>query len=77
MRWIIDYKTSAHEGSGIENFLENEKLRYQAQLERYARMLAQTDERPIRLALYFPLLNGWKEWHAPEIKRRQASFFEY
>jgi hypothetical protein len=45
-------------------------------LERYARLLAQQDERPIRLGLYFPLLQAWREWAAPTIQRRQGSLFE-
>lgn len=61
-RWIIDYKTSAHEGGGIEDFLDREQQRYRAQLERYARILAQIDPRPVRLGLYFPLFGGWREW---------------
>jgi len=76
VRWIIDYKTGEHTGGSLENFLENEKDRYQPQLERYARLLAQQDERPIRLGLYFPLLQAWREWAAPTIQRRQASLFE-
>jgi ATP-dependent exoDNAse (exonuclease V) beta subunit len=62
VRWIIDYKTSAHEGAGLAAFLENEKLRYREQLERYARLLGLTETRPIRVGLYFPLLRGWVEW---------------
>lgn len=62
VRWIIDYKTSTHEGSGREEFLDREQERYRAQLERYARVLAKLDPRPIRLGLYFPLLGGWREW---------------
>ena len=75
VRWIIDYKTSSHEGGDVEAFLDNEKMRYQPKLERYARLLAQEEERPIRLALYFPLLNGWREWAAATALRRQMSLF--
>jgi ATP-dependent helicase/nuclease subunit A len=75
-RWIIDYKTSAHTGAGVEEFLDNERLRYRPQLERYARLLAQRESRPIRLALYFPLLAGWREWSAPDFELHQASLFE-
>ncbi len=63
VRWIIDYKTSAHEGSNPERFLDNERERYRGQLERYAALLRLSGEsRPIRLALYFPLQQGWREW---------------
>jgi len=62
VRWIVDYKTSEHRGGRIEAFLENEKTRYRDQLERYARVLAMTESRPIRVGLYFPLLRRWIEW---------------
>ena len=65
VRWIIDYKTGSHEGGGLEKFLDTEKERYQDQLERYARLMIQRDSRPVRLALYFPLLGGWREWSVP------------
>ena len=65
VRWIIDYKTGSHEGGGLEKFLDTEKERYQDQLERYARLMIQRDSRPVRLALYFPLLGGWREWPMP------------
>lgn len=62
VRWIIDYKTSAHEGGGVEAFLDNEKQEYQKKMEEYAALLSAMDDRPIRLGLYFPLLSGWREW---------------
>ncbi len=65
VRWIVDFKTSAHEGGGLDEFLDNELLRYRKQLERYAMLLSAMDERPVRLGLYFPLLGGWREWSAP------------
>jgi ATP-dependent exoDNAse (exonuclease V) beta subunit len=76
VRWIIDYKTSDHQGSDVDAFLDNERTRYQEQLERYARLLFQRDARPIRLGLYFPLLSGWREWAAQVVLRKQASLFE-
>jgi ATP-dependent exoDNAse (exonuclease V) beta subunit len=76
VRWIIDYKTSDHQGSDLENFFEAEKERYKEQLERYARLMFQRNERPIRLGLYFPLLGGWREWGAPVVLRKQATLFE-
>jgi ATP-dependent exoDNAse (exonuclease V) beta subunit len=62
IRWIVDYKTGMHEGADLESFLDNEQARYREQLERYAALLAQAGTQPIRLALYFPLLQGWREW---------------
>ncbi|MFQ5634329.1 MAG: UvrD-helicase domain-containing protein [Gammaproteobacteria bacterium] len=55
-RWIIDYKTSSHEGSHADAFLASESERYRPQLRRYRDAMAQLDDRPIRTALYFPLL---------------------
>jgi len=76
VRWIIDYKTSEHLGSDVEAFLNSEQNRYREQLERYARLLFQQDGRPIRLALYFPLLGGWREWPAAVLLHQQATLFE-
>jgi ATP-dependent exoDNAse (exonuclease V) beta subunit len=61
IRWIVDYKTSSHEGAGLEAFLNNERERYRGQLELYRRIFAALERRPVRAALYFPLLNGWRE----------------
>ncbi len=71
VRWIIDFKTGRHEGGSIEAFLDREVLRYREQLERYARIVRELDSRPnpipIRLALYFPLVEGgWREWQYSE-----------
>lgn len=50
IRWIIDYKTG------------EPSPEYEAQLERYAQLLQHLDPRPIRLGLFFPLTNAWREW---------------
>lgn len=66
VRWIVDFKTGRHEGADPAQFLDRERERYRAQLERYARFvraLAPGDPVPIRLALYHPLVpDGWREW---------------
>ncbi len=62
VRWIIDYKTGAHEGGGLEAFLDREQARYREQLEGYAALFSRRESRPIKLGLYFPLLAGWREW---------------
>jgi hypothetical protein len=56
-RWIVDFKTSRHEGAGLEEFLDEQKRRYAAQLDAYAAAFERA-----RLGLYFPLLRGWREW---------------
>jgi len=66
VRWIIDYKTSAHQGGEIETFLDRESERYRDQLEKYARLMSGLEARSTRVALYFPLLGAWREW-APEL----------
>jgi hypothetical protein len=63
VRWIVDFKTGRHEGGGVEAFLAREVDRYRGQLERYARVVRALDARPIKLALYYPLVEGgWREW---------------
>jgi len=57
--WIVDYKTSGHEGADVEGFLDEERKRYHEQLERYAAALGKPGA---RRGLYFPLLKGWREW---------------
>jgi ATP-dependent exoDNAse (exonuclease V) beta subunit len=61
-RWIVDYKTSSHEGTDVEGFLDRERERYRAQLKRYAQALSLRDE--TMLGLYFPLLGGWRQWRS-------------
>ena len=62
-RWIIDFKTGRHEGGDTAAFLDREVERYRAQLAQYARIVSALDRRPIRLALYFPLVEGgFRAW---------------
>ena len=61
-RWIIDFKTGDHQGGRPEAFMDSELERYRPQLTRYAELLYALEPRPIKLALYFPLLDGWREW---------------
>ena len=56
-RWIIDYKTSSHAGGNLQGFLDNEEDRYREQLQAYKNALALKETRPIKTALYFPLLD--------------------
>jgi ATP-dependent helicase/nuclease subunit A len=61
-RWVVDYKTSSHEGADLDGFLDREQERYRFQLDRYAAFMRLLDGRPVRRGLYFPLLKGWREW---------------
>ena len=38
VRWVIDFKTSWHEGD-VDAFIAGERLRYEAQLDAYARLM--------------------------------------
>ena len=62
VRWIVDFKTSSHEGGGLEEFLDEQQRRYRDQMERYARIFALSGASSLRLGLYFPLLDAWREW---------------
>jgi ATP-dependent exoDNAse (exonuclease V) beta subunit len=62
IRWVIDYKTSRHQGSGLEQFLDREVERYRPQLQRYAHLARRLGPEPVRVGLYFPLMGAWREW---------------
>ena len=55
-RWIVDWKTSRHEGTDVEGFLDRERERYRAQMETYREALGGG-----RCGLYFPVHGGWRE----------------
>jgi ATP-dependent exoDNAse (exonuclease V) beta subunit len=63
VRWVIDYKTSTPVGEeAVELFLAEEVARYRAQLDIYRRLLTlRAPAQPVRAALYFPLLDAWRE----------------
>jgi ATP-dependent helicase/nuclease subunit A len=64
--WIVDYKTATHGREGIEAFLEEERAKYSAQMETYARILkSRAPARPIRVGLYYPMLPKFI-WWTPE-----------
>ncbi len=59
--WIVDYKTSTHEGGNLEGFLQAESDRYKPQLTRYADLYRNYSGASVRCALYFPLLQKFVE----------------
>ena len=61
-RWIIDYKTSDYRGEALEAFVDSQLSQHRPQLEHYGALFSALEARPIRLALYFPLLQRWSEW---------------
>jgi ATP-dependent helicase/nuclease subunit A len=60
-RWVIDFKTSRHEGSGFDEFLQQEMERYRGQLQTYVALARGLGSEPVRAALYFPLLQRFVE----------------
>ncbi len=56
-RWVVDYKTSRHEGADVHRFLNIEMKRYAGQLDRYRSLLPGT----VLSAIYFPLLMEFRE----------------
>lgn len=69
VRWIVDYKTSTHTGSDVDNFLDNEKNRYESKMQLYAKAMQAMDSKPIYLGLYFPALKGWRQWQFIESEK--------
>jgi ATP-dependent exoDNAse (exonuclease V) beta subunit len=59
--WIVDYKTSTHEGGDLSTFLQHESVRYRSQLNKYAEIYSAMSGAPVRKALYFPMLQEFCE----------------
>jgi ATP-dependent exoDNAse (exonuclease V) beta subunit len=59
--WIVDYKTSTHEGGDLAGFLQQESDRYRPQLQKYATLYGKLSSGRVRAALYFPLLQEFCE----------------
>ncbi|MFT5063682.1 MAG: ATP-dependent helicase/nuclease subunit A [Gammaproteobacteria bacterium] len=55
-RWIVDYKASRHSGGDLKGFYNSEAERYTPQLKKYLQLFSQRESRPVKLALYFPLM---------------------
>ena len=60
IRWIVDYKVSAHQGTNLDGFVESEIQRHRPQLLQYRNAMAKFDPRQMRTALYFPLLSVFR-----------------
>lgn len=63
IRWVIDYKTSSPKAGETEAaFLLREVEHYRGQMDSYAELLqAMEPERVVKAALYFPLIDVWRE----------------
>ena len=56
VHWVVDYKTSTHEGGNLQSFLDAEVTRYTPQLQKYQQLYRAYSNADVRCALYFPLL---------------------
>ena len=61
IHWIVDYKTSSHEGGDLQGFLSAETNRYRPQLAKYVEIYRNYSNADVRCALYFPLLQEFVE----------------
>lgn len=59
--WIVDYKTSTHEGGNLAGFLHAETERYRPQLRKYRAIYQAYTGVTAGCALYFPLLRSFLE----------------
>ncbi len=55
-RWLIDYKISEQLGGDPRRFVQMQVEKYRPDMQRYVRVLRVFDPRPVRCALYLPLL---------------------
>jgi ATP-dependent helicase/nuclease subunit A len=55
-RWLIDYKITEQLGGDSRRFVQMQVEKYRPDMQRYVRVLRIFDTRPVRCALYFPLL---------------------
>ncbi|MEO8224759.1 MAG: 3'-5' exonuclease, partial [Gammaproteobacteria bacterium] len=65
VRWIVDYKTSSHEGGDQSAFIQSEVQRYAPQLQAYRQAFSGLEQTTICTALYFPLLRLLQVVDAP------------
>jgi len=62
-RWIVDYKSTPTKNKDLYAFAQEQVAsRHKPQLERYGALMSQIDTRPIRLAVYFPLIKQLISW---------------
>ncbi|MCB1845678.1 MAG: PD-(D/E)XK nuclease family protein, partial [Halioglobus sp.] len=61
VHWLVDYKTSSHEGGNLGGFIEQEVERYRPQLRLYRAIYSGMTDALLRTALYFPLLQKFVE----------------
>ena len=63
IRWIVDYKSTVSKRENIAEFVDEQvATRHRAQLQKYGALMSQLDDRPIKLAIYFPMLGELRSW---------------
>ena len=55
-RWLIDYKITEQLGGDTKRFVQMQIDKYRPDMQRYVRVLRLLDQRPVKCALYLPLL---------------------
>ena len=58
-RWLIDYKITEQLGGDPGRFVRMQVDKYRPDMQRYVRVLHAFDPRPVRCALYLPLLGAF------------------
>ena len=62
-RWIVDYKTTSTNAQDIDLFVDEQiEKRHRPQLQHYGALMSKLDDRPIKLAIYFPMLGRLRSW---------------
>ena len=62
---------------GVDAFQDQQQERYKEQLEKYGALLKLQDDNQMRLGLYFPLLQGWREWTPDASSQTMGSSIRY
>ena len=60
-RWLIDYKITEQLGGDPRRFVQMQVDKYRPDMQRYARVLRAFDPRPVKCALYLPLIGEFCE----------------
>ncbi len=63
IRWIVDYKSTDTKNDDIDTFIDQQIAeRHRDQLEKYGELMSNIESRPIKLAIYFPVLGKLRSW---------------
>jgi ATP-dependent helicase/nuclease subunit A len=60
--WVVDYKSSYHDGGNLSAFIDNEVERYRMQVNNYGKVLSKTSNLPINLCIYFTMHDEFRSW---------------